>query len=370
MFAHLNVHSTFSKMSGTATPQQIIERAKAYRQSHLALTEINGLWGFIRFVQSARENNIQPITGTNIITTTDDIILLAENQSGYENMCRAISKVHDNPNLSISDVLRHNHKGIFILAHQENTLKQLSQFISDTHLFVELRYGGTEHEAKHLSQKFKLEIVATGNVYFLQPEDQKTHKILRAIDKNLTLSQLKSKDYKSEQHYFRSEKEMINLFPNSLDAINNAQYLAERCKTNWTYVNTIFPGKSLKETHSANKKLRQLIYEGAKKRYGEISEIIKKRIEYELSLITQKGFAPYFLVVWDIVKQTRATIGRGSGAASILSYCLFITQVDPIRYNLCFERFIHPERIDRILTLIFHGMSGMIFWIISSKSME
>ena len=346
MFTNLNVHSTFSKMSGTATPQQIIERTKAYRQSHLALTEVNGLWGFIHFVQSARENSIQPIAGTNIITNADDIILLAENQSGYENMCRTISKVHDDPDLSISDILKHNHKGLFILAHQGNTLKQLSQFLPNTHLFVELRYGITEREAKRLSKKFNLEIVATGDVYFLQPEDQKTHKVLRAIDKNLTLSQLKLRDYKSEQHYFRSEKEMIDLFPNSLDAINNAQYLAERCKTNWTYVNTIFPGMSLKETHNANKKLRQLIYKGAKKRYGEISEIIKKRIEYELSLITQKGFAPYFLIVWDIVKQTRATIGRGSGAASIVSYCLFITQVDPIRYNLCFERFIHPERID------------------------
>ncbi len=346
MFTHLNVHSTFSKMSGTATPRQIIERAKAYHQSHLALTEINGLWGFIRFVQIARDNNIQPIAGTNIITATDDIILLAENQSGYENICRAISKVHDNPNLSISEILKHNYKGIFVLAHQENTLKQLSQFISDTHLFVELRYGVTEHEAKRLSGKFNLEIVATGDAYFLQPEDQKTHKILRAIDKNLTLSQLKSKDYKSEQHYFRSEKEMINLFPNSLDAINNAQYLAERCKTNWTYVNTIFPGMSLKETHHANKKLREIVYQGVKKRYGKISEAVKKRIEYELSIIIQKGFAPYFLVVWDIVKQTRATIGRRSGAASIVSYCLFITQVDPIKYNLCFERFIHPERVD------------------------
>ncbi len=139
---------------------------------------------------------------------------------------------------------------------------------------------------------------------------------------------------------------MIDLFPNSLNAINNSQFLAERCKTDWNYTNTIFPGLSLKETNLANRQLRQLVYDGAKIRYGEIDQVVKKRIEYELSLITQKGYAPYFLIVYDIVQQTQTTIGRGSGAASIISYCLFITQVDPIKYNLCFERFIHPERVD------------------------
>ncbi|MFC1535856.1 DNA polymerase III subunit alpha, partial [Candidatus Neomarinimicrobiota bacterium] len=139
----------------------------------------------------------------------------------------------------------------------------------------------------------------------------------------------------------------IYLFPNSLAAINNSHYLAERCKTNWNFVNTIFPDLSLKNTHQANTKLRQLVEAGAVVRYGDnLSNKVEKRIDYEMSLIKSKGFAPYFLIVHDIVRQTRATIGRGSGAASIVSYVLFITQVDPIKYNLQFERFIHPERED------------------------
>ena len=139
---------------------------------------------------------------------------------------------------------------------------------------------------------------------------------------------------------------MIDLFPNSMTAINNSQYLAERCKTDWTYTNTIFPELSLKNTHRANKALRSLVATGANERYGKINGLLKKRINYELSLIIQKGFAPYFLIVRDIVQQTKSTIGRGSGAASVVSYCLYITQVDPLRYNLKFERFIHPERIN------------------------
>jgi len=345
MFIHLNVHSNYSQMCGTATQQSLLAQAKKYGMQHLALTETNGIWGFVRFVQHAKAANIKPIAGTNIITAKDDIVLLVENQTGYENLCRAISKVHDDAQQSLSNILSAGYSGLFFLTHQEDVLKELSQFIPNSNLFIELRPDITETHTQQLSKKFKLEIVATGDVYFLKPEDQKAHLILRAIENNTTLSQIDSKEIKNNQHWFRSEKDMINLFPNSLEAINNSHYLAERCKTDWNFINTIFPHLNLKDTHQANKKLRELVEEGAKIRYdGTISKIVKKRIEYEMSLISAKGFAPYFLIVHDIVKKTRATIGRGSGAASIVSYTLFITQVDPIKYNLQFERFIHPER--------------------------
>ncbi len=357
--------------------------------SHLALTEVNGIWGFIRFVQFAREFDIQPIAGVNLITEHDDVILLVENQQGYENMCRIISGVHKSTDVHVADLLQSRHKGLFILAHEKHVLKKLVKLFPATHLFVELRPGVEERTAKTLAKQFQLEIVATGDVYFISPEDQPAHKVLRAIEHNTTLAAIDPAEVKSEAHYFRTEKKMAELFPNSLDAINNAHYLAEHCKTDWKFLNTIFPNMDLKSTREANRKLRKLVYAGAEKRYGlrnsdcglriadcemegEELEItndelpitndqlaacglelathsiheVTQRIEQELSIITEKGFAPYFLVVWDIVKQTNATIGRGSGAASIVSYCLFITQVDPLKYNLQFERFIHPERVD------------------------
>ena len=346
MFTHLNAHSIYSKMRGTIPLMKLITRAKDLHMSHMALTEVNGLWGFIRFVQLAKEQGIKPIAGTNLVTAMDDIILLVENQTGYENMCRIISRVHNDPDVSISNLLKPLYSGLFILAHQDNVLQSLATFIPNSHLFVELRPSITEAQARILANTYQLEIIASGDVYFMSKEDYHTHRILRAIDRNTTLSQLPPDNTKDQRHFFRSEKEMIDLFPSSMAAINNSQYLAERCKTDWTYSNTIFPNLSLKNTHRANKTLRSLVTTGAQERYGNINGSLKTRINYELSLIIQKGFAPYFLIVRDIVQQTKSTIGRGSGAASVVSYCLYITQVDPLRYNLKFERFIHPERIN------------------------
>jgi len=310
----------------------------------LALTDVNGMWGFIRFVQHCKDAGMFPIAGTNLITEKDEVVLLAENQFGYENICRAVSAVHDDPSRSVVDIVHPLSSGLFILANDEFTLKALMDFIPDTHLFIELRPGIQESEAHHLSKKLKLEIVATGDVYFRSPSDHNAHMTLRAIEKNTTLEQLDVSECKSNQHWFQREADMVKLFPNSLDALNNSRYLADRCKRDWSFINTIFPGLSLKETHRSNATLKEKVYAGAKIRYGDINADIRQRIQYELSIITQKGFSPYFLIVQDIVEQTRATIGRGSAAASIVSYCLFITQVDPLRYTLQFERFIHPER--------------------------
>ena len=368
-------------MRGTIPLMKLITRTKRLHMSHIALTEVNGLWGFIRFVQLAKEQGIKAIAGTNLITEMDNVILLAENQTGYENMCRIISSIHDDPDASIPNLLVLFHSGLFILAHQDSVLELLSTFIPNSHLFVELRPSISEAKAQALANTYQLEIIATGDVYFLSKEDYHTHRILRAIDLNTTLSQLPPNETKDQRHFFRSEKEMIDLFPSSMAAINNSQYLAERCKTDWTYTNTIFPDLSLKNTHRANKALRSLVTTGAQERYGKINGLLKKRINYELSLITQKGFAPYFLIVRDIVRQTESTIGRGSGAASVVSYCLYITQVDPLRYNLQFERFIHPERMnmpdididfpwderDKILDYIFNKYSTERSAMVSSQ---
>ena len=346
MFVHLNTHSVYSPMRGLLSLPDLMNLSRSHGMDTLALTDVNGMWGFIRFVQHCKDARIHPITGTNLITENDDVILLAENQYGYENMCRAVSAVHDDPNQSMADILERRLVGLFVLAHKESTLKKLIKIIPDTHLFMELRPGVQESLMHQLAKKLKLEMVVTGDVYFRSQSDHDAHVTLRAIENNTTLEQLNISECKTDQHWFRNEAEMVKLFPNSLDALNNSRYLADRCKKDWSFINTIFPGLSLKETHISNKKLKDKVYTGARIRYGEVDETIRQRIEYELDLITQKGFAPYFLIVQDIVTQTRATIGRGSAAASIVSYCLFITQVDPLRYTLQFERFIHPERED------------------------
>ena len=346
MFVHLNTHSVYSKMRGTISLKELIDMAQSHQAESLALTDVNTVRGFINFVHSAQDRNIAPIAGVNLITNIDEAVILAENHTGYENMCRVITECYTDPDRSVADILRQRSSGLFVLAYQPTLIKRLHFFMSDTQLFVELRPGIKETVVQKLSKKYRLEIVATGDVYFKDSTEHGSYKILRAINNNTTLKELKKEDYKSKHHWFRSESDMVHLFPNSLEAINNSHYLAQRCKRKWSFVNTIFPGLSLKDTYQSNKKLRDYAYQGAMVRYERVTDRIKKRIEYEMNLITQKGFAPYFLIVRDIVSQTRATIGRGSAAASVVSYCLFITQVDPIKYNLVFDRFIHPERSD------------------------
>ena len=158
MFAHLNTHSIYSKMRGTVPLMKLITRTKELHMSHIALTEVNGLWGFIRFVQLAKEQGIKAIAGTNLITAIENVILLAENQTGYENMCRIISCIHDDPNASIPNLLVQRHSGLFILAHQDNVLESLSTFIPNSHLFVELRPSITETEAQTMASSYQLEL--------------------------------------------------------------------------------------------------------------------------------------------------------------------------------------------------------------------
>ena len=346
MFVHLNIHSVYSAMRGLLSLTDMIKIARSYSMNTLALTDVNGIWGFIRFVQHCNNSEIRPIAGVNLMTDTQEVVILVENQYGYENLCRIISEVHDDHTQIISDILKNYSSGLFVLSHDVSTLKALKHFIPDTHLFIELRPGMEESAIQQLAKDLKLEIVATGDVYFKKKSDHISHTILYAIDHNTTLEKLDLLKCKSDQHWFRNEEEMVKIFPNSLDALNNSQYLADRCKTDWSFINTIFPGLSLKDTYHSNRELKNKGFKGAKKRYGNIDEQVRSRIKYELNIITQKGFAPYFLIVQDIVTQTRATIGRGSAAASIVSYCLFITQVDPLKYTLQFERFIHPERKD------------------------
>ncbi|MFL3007370.1 MAG: DNA polymerase III subunit alpha [Candidatus Neomarinimicrobiota bacterium] len=331
-------------MRGLLPVNQLIQLSKSNGMESLALTDINCLSGFINFVKHCNSMNVNPIAGVNLITKNEDIVVLVENQIGYENLCRIISKSYDMKDQKISDIIASHFSGLFILTEKYSILKQLNSVVSDTHLFVELRPGGSESEARKLAKKLKLEVVATGNVYFHNMNDYESYLILQAIKKNTKIDNIKKENDGSALNWFRNEESMARLFPNSLDAINNSFYLANRCKKDWSFVNTIFPGLALKDTYRANDLLKKKVYLGAKKRYSNVNHNIKSRIEHEFNLITQKGFATYFLIVADIVSQTKSTIGRGSGAASIVSYCLFITQVDPIKYGLKFERFIHPER--------------------------
>ncbi|MCS5645003.1 MAG: PHP domain-containing protein, partial [Candidatus Marinimicrobia bacterium] len=171
MFIHLNTHSVYSPMRGLLSLSDLMNLSQSHGMDTLALTDVNGMWGFIRFVQHCKDAGIRPIAGTNLITENDDVILLAENQYGYENMCRAVSAVHDNSKQSITDILEKQLAGLFVLSHKESTLKKLINIIPYTHLFLELRPGNQESCMQKLAKKLKLEMVVTGDVYFRSQSD-------------------------------------------------------------------------------------------------------------------------------------------------------------------------------------------------------
>ena len=345
-FIHLNVHSAYSPMRGTASQGSLVARAAELEMPFLALTEVNGLWGFVRFVEEAEHAGIRPIAGTNIINETVDLVLLAQNRRGYENISRILSNEHLAEYPDTLTYLCDHREGIFVLCPDPGHLRELARRIPSSHLFAELRPDTGTQALLKTARELGIEPVATGDVYFLAPEEAETWRILRAIDQNTTLSEIPESEEKSAQHYFAGEEEMLRRFPHCPEAVSNTFYLAQRCKTDWNFVNNIFPEMSLRKTHRANARLKKLVHEGARRRYDKITPEVESRIERELNLIFAKGFAPYFLVVQDIVAQATKTVGRGSGAASIVSYCLFITQVDPVKYDLYFERFLHEERID------------------------
>ncbi len=362
MFCHLNVHSHYSPLRGTAPVEALVDRARKLGMTHLALTEVNGLWGFVRFTQLAQKAGLHPICGAHLLLGGDadtppsqDLVLLVEHQAGYANLCRLISRIHDEPDSDATALLEAFGEGLFVLCPDPTLLRRLAPLLPPDRLYGELRPGRDSTPLLTACTEAGVKPIATGEVCFLEPEDTELYQLLRAIDRNERLSDLPEWELKSPQHHFADEAEMHRRYPHCPQAVERTTQLARRCWTEWDFSATIFPGAA--PGSDANDELRRLVYAGAGQRYpSPLTPEVTARIEKELDLIGRKGFAPYFLVVFDIIRvsrenslaagQTRLTIGRGSGAASIVSYCLFITQVDPLRHNLTFERFLHEERTD------------------------
>ena len=192
---HLNVHSVYSEMRSALSINDLMALAQSHHKESLALTDVNTIRGFIHFVHSAKDRDIAPIAGVNLITNIDEAVILAENRTGYENICRLITDRYNNPNRSVAELIRQRYSGLFILTYQSSLIKRLRSFIPDTHLFIELRPGVKESAMQKLSKTYKLEIVATGDVYFKDSSDSTSHRVLRAINNNTTLKKLNGPIY-------------------------------------------------------------------------------------------------------------------------------------------------------------------------------
>ncbi|MEX2490625.1 MAG: DNA polymerase III subunit alpha [Nitrospirales bacterium] len=344
-FVHLHVHSDYSPMQGVSPLEALCQTARAQGASALALTDTNGLYGAIRFIEVAQAHGLRPILGAELTHKQHRAILLVKDLHGYENLCRLLSQRHCDADFDCIATVQAYRQGLIILSDDLPALT-IWKHHSPADLYVELTPGTLMHQALAFSRRTNLPPVATNRVHFLSPKEFPLHQTLRAIALNTTLSQLPHDSCCAPHHWLMPLDSLQAHFPHVPHAISNTLKIAQACYTDWSFRETIFPNfRQLSDSHAVTR-LREKTYAGAQWRYSAPSSTVIDRIEHELAVIQEKGYAHYFLVVDEIVRQAPRTCGRGSAAASIVSYCLGITHVDPIRHNLFFERFLNPGRHD------------------------
>ncbi len=344
-FVHLNVHSHYSKGWGIGTIDELCRAAKDLDMKRLALTDTNGLYGLIFFVQAAREMGIKPIVGSELVCNGHRAVLLVKNQDGYANLSRIISDRQCHQDFDLIATLRERREGLIIFSDDLRLLKALKRDSTED-LFVEMSPGYQMARCYAFSRKTGIPAVATNRVYLVTKDQFRLHSVLRAVSLNSKLSRLTSDDTCREHNFLNNPRAMADQYPHAPVAIENTLKIADACLADWDFDRLIFPCFEKMDDKDAFDRLYYATLEGCRRRYGKITKPVRERVEHEMRIIREKNFAHYFLVVADIAKRARRSCGRGSAAASIVSYALGITHVDPVRHNLFFERFLNPSRMD------------------------
>ena len=344
-FVHLHVHSSFSKGWGLGSLEELCRSAINLGMHSFALTDTNGLYGLIFFLETAREMGIRPIVGSEITTDNSRAVLLVKDREGYSNLCRIISARKCHKDFELVEFIKAHRKGLIVFSDDFRLLKALKRD-SNRDIYVEMSPGYNMHKCLAFARDSKLPPLATNRVYLINEDQFELHKVLRAVDLNSKVSRLKREDYCRNHNFLNSAQSMIDQFPHAPDAITNTIKVAEQCMKDWDIFRLTFPDFENMNNDQAFERLYNDTIKGCEKRYGEITDKVKQRIDHEMKIIKEKNFSHYFLVVADLAKKSPRSCGRGSAAASIVSYALEITHVDPIKHNLFFERFLNPGRVD------------------------
>jgi error-prone DNA polymerase len=345
VFTHLHVHSHFSFCRGTASIKQLCEKAAEMGMTHLAITDRNGIYGLGWFLQEARRTGIKPLIGAELVTTRNRCVMLAKNHSGYAHLCNILRRLHNEKDLDLKTEVALS-SNVVVISDDTELLAALTGRRGTSDLYVEVVPFRRSEHLLQFSRQHDLPVVATADAYLLSPRDWFLHKLLRAIDLNTTLQRLPAREVCHPRAWFCDTSTIKDALPYAKEAISNSRKIALDCSFNFGFGHFVFASYPRQNGKDAQSILCQRVEEGAQWRYGHISDTVRRRINYELKLIHQKGFAPYFLVVADIVAKAPRTCGRGSAAASIVSYTLGITHIDPIAHDLFFDRFLNPGRID------------------------
>ena len=391
-FAHLHVHTEYSLLDGSNKIKEYVERVKELGMNSAAITDHGVMYGVIDFYRAARAAGIKPILGCEVYVAPNSrfdreisggedryyhLVLLAENNTGYANLMKIVSKgfvegYYYKPRVD-KQVLQEYSEGIIALSaclagevqryltkglyeEAKKAALEYRDIFGEGNYFLELQDHGIPEQALvnqrllQMSEELGIELVVTNDVHYTYAEDAKPHDILLCIQTGKKLSDENRMRYEGGQYYVKSPEEMARLFPYALQALDNTQRIADRCNVEIEFGVTKLPKYEVPDGMTSWEYLNKLCFEGLEKRYGNPTQELKDRLTYELNTIHNMGYVDYFLIVWDFINYAKTHgiavgPGRGSAAGSIVSYCLEITNIDPIRYQLLFERFLNPERV-------------------------
>ena len=392
-FAHLHVHTEYSLLDGSNKIKECVARVKELGMNSVAITDHGVMYGVIDFYRAARAAGIKPILGCEVyvapgsrfdkeaVGSGDDryyhLVLLAENDLGYHNLMKIVSRgftegYYYKPRVDL-EVLQEFHEGIIALSAclagevQKNILRGMYEegkaaalryqdIFGKGNFFLELQDHGipeqqtVNQQLLRMHRETGIDLVATNDVHYTMAEDAEPHDVLLCLQTQKKLSDENRMRYEGGQYYVKSPEEMARLFPYALEALENTHKIALRCHVEIEFGVTKLPKYDVPDGLTSWEYLNKLCHEGLEQRYHPVTDALKKRLDYELSTIKNMGYVDYFLIVWDFIKYARDNDimvgpGRGSAAGSLVAYTLGITQLDPIRYDLLFERFLNPERV-------------------------
>ena len=390
-FVHLHVHTEYSLLDGACRISKMMDRVKELGQTAIAITDHGVMYGCIDFYKAAKAAGVKPIIGCEVYVAprkmTDRVhgvdneayhlVLLCENMTGYENLCQIVSQAFTNgfygkPRADL-ELLEKYHEGLIALSaclagaipqrlmeNDYNGAKDyalnLSRIFGEGNFFLEMQDHGIEEQrsvnqgVQRLARETGLPLVITNDAHYLRKEDAAMQDVLLCVQTGKTVDDENRMRFETEEFYLKSEEEMAALFPGQSEAFENTVRIAQRCNVEFIFNQYHLPAFPVPEGYTSETYFRKLCSDGFAERYPNASEEYKQRLEYEIGVISRMGYVNYYLIVWDFIRYAKESgipvgPGRGSGAASIVAYCMHITEVDPMKYALIFERFLNPERV-------------------------
>ena len=392
-FTHLHVHTEYSLLDGSSKISELLPRAKELGMDSLAITDHGVMYGVIDFYKKAKEVGVKPILGCEIYVAPGSrfdreqsrgedryyhLVLLAENNQGYKNLMKIVTRgftegYYYRPRVDY-EILERYHEGIIALSAclageipnkilkedyegAREAARRMNALFGQGNFFLELQDHGLRDQTQvnsvimRMSRELDIPLVVTNDVHYIMEEDAVPHDILLCIQTGKRVSDEDRMRYEGGQFYLKSEEEMRKIFPYAKEAMENTHRIAERCNVEIVFGEQKVPKFDVPEGYDAFSYLRTLCEKGLRRRYGDPPpEELQERLDYELDTIRNMGYVDYFLIVWDFIRFAKSQDiavgpGRGSAAGSIVAYCLEITNIDPIRYQLIFERFLNPERV-------------------------